>query len=123
MSSKCNISLESHYTLCAEEAVRDLGSVGAPGTDGSTRGSEAAALEMDIMNGLGNVVLPHVDSRQALPREVGNPEENGPDSHCPSFTCDTCVMLTCTFFLLSVVGLCLALVIWLFLREFSSLDN
>ena len=115
--------MESHYTLCAEEAVRDLGAVGAPGLDGSTRGSEAAALEMDIMNGLGNVVLPHVDSQQALPREVGIPEENGPDSYCSSFTCDTCVMLTCSFFLLSVVGLSLALVIWIFLREFSSLDN
>ena len=108
---------------CAREAVRELGVVGEPGLDGSARGSEAAALELDLMDGLAKVVLPHMDSEQALPREVEEPKEDRRTHKCPSFTCDTCLLLMCTLFLMSVVGLSLALVIWVFLRDYSSLLN
>lgn len=119
MSSNCNITRESsEATICAVDAARGLG-------DASSLGSEAAALALEMEVAAAEqgdttyVVLPRVDSGQDFPSELGHAEENGRGG--PSFSCDTCVIFICAFFMLSVVGLCIALVIWVFLRGLSTL--
>ena len=119
MSSTLNITSESYETVpCAEDAACGLGDAA------SHRGSEAAALEMDVMaTEPGNVVLPGLDNGQIFPPELGHAEHNDRERLCPLLNCDTCMILICAFLMLSVVGLCVALVIWVFLRRFSTLDN
>ena len=116
MSTTNNLSREaSHTTIRAEDIAQELA---VPGESGP----EAAAIELGALSAGFGVVLPAVEDQGTLPPELGRALDDGQERHSSFLFCDTCVIIACALFMMSVVGLCTALVIWLFLDGLSNLE-
>ena len=116
MSTTNNLSHEaSHNTIRAEDIAQELASP-------DERGLEAASIELGALSAGFGVVLPAVEEQGNLPPELGRALDDGQERHSPFLSCDTCVTIVCALLMMSVVGLCTALVIWLFLDGLSNLE-